>query len=333
MLVVGHRVHAVEGMRHVDESALLADRRDRLGHAHPARDLLLDEQADHLALLGRLDLLADDHLHAVAGRLRRAPRARPRSRCGRSRRSLRGRVRGRSRAAPRRGWRSPASGPCACAGPRRSAAAPASAPRSSVAVAARVAARGQLGVDRSSRSPRPRRRRRSGGSRRGSARSISSAVAAVLAMRASRRPKKLSTKRRASSVESSRSAEEWNEPTFSAREWRSAAFDVLGANGSCTWTKSSSTVPSSSSTVRATSIGSAAGRRRALGYDVEHLADGDHPRVPVVRAGQQRARVAARGAQRAARVAHALLRARGRDDQHAMAAPRELAGDARARGR
>ena len=56
--------------------------------------------------------------------------------------------------------------------------------------------------------------------------------------------------------------EEWNEPTFNAREWRRAAFDVLGANGSWTWTKSSSIVPSSSSIVRATSIGSADGRRR-----------------------------------------------------------------------
>ena len=28
-------------------------------------------------------------------------------------------------------------------------------------------------------------------------------------------------------------------PTLSAREWRSAALDALGANGSCTWTKSS----------------------------------------------------------------------------------------------
>ena len=35
-----------------------------------------------------------------------------------------------------------------------------------------------------------------------------------------------------------RSAGAWNVPTLSAREWRSATDDVLGANGSCTWTKS-----------------------------------------------------------------------------------------------
>ena len=79
-------------------------------------------------------------------------------------------------------------------------------------------------------------------------------------MRASSRPKNVVTKRRPSSVESSRSVGAWKEPTFSAREWRSAALAVLGANGSCTCTKSSSTVPSSSSIVRATSIGSAACR-------------------------------------------------------------------------
>ena len=56
-------------MRDVDEPALAADLGDRLLQAHPARDLLLDEEADHLALVGGLDLLADDHLHAVLGGL------------------------------------------------------------------------------------------------------------------------------------------------------------------------------------------------------------------------------------------------------------------------
>ena len=64
------------------------------------------------------------------------------------------------------------------------------------------------------------------------------------------------------------------------------------------------------------------------GYDVEHLADGEDPRLAFVGAGEQRTRVAARGAQRAARVAHPLLRARGGYDQDAMAAPGELARDA-----
>ena len=74
-------------------------------------------------------------------------------------------------------------------------------------------------------------------------------------MRASRRPKNSSTKRRATWVESTRSVGAWKEPTLSAREWRSATDDVLGANGSCTWTKSSGAKPSTSSTVRPTSTG------------------------------------------------------------------------------
>ena len=69
VLVVGHGVHAVERVRHVDEPALALDLGDRLLEAHPARDLLLDEEADHLALRRGLDLLGDDHLDAVLLRL------------------------------------------------------------------------------------------------------------------------------------------------------------------------------------------------------------------------------------------------------------------------
>ena len=69
VLVVGHGVQAVERVRHVDEAALGADRRDRLVERHPARDLLLDEEADHLALVGGLDLLRHDHLDPELGRL------------------------------------------------------------------------------------------------------------------------------------------------------------------------------------------------------------------------------------------------------------------------
>src|SRR3954462_521931 len=75
VLVVGDRVHAVERVRDVDEPALAADLRDRLLERHPARDLVLDEEADHLALVGGLDLLGDDHLDAV-GALARGERAR-----------------------------------------------------------------------------------------------------------------------------------------------------------------------------------------------------------------------------------------------------------------
>jgi hypothetical protein len=58
-------VHAVERMRHVDDAPLPLDLGDRLGEGQAARDALLEEQADDLAL-GGLDLFADDHPHAVA---------------------------------------------------------------------------------------------------------------------------------------------------------------------------------------------------------------------------------------------------------------------------
>ena len=69
-------------------------------------------------------------------------------------------------------------------------------------------------------------------------------------MRASSRPKNSSTKRRATWVESTRSVGAWKEPTLSAREWRSATDAALGANGSCTCTKSSGASESTSSIVR-----------------------------------------------------------------------------------
>ena len=69
VLVVGDGVQPVERVRHVDEPALALDLGDRLLERHPARDLLLDEEADDLALVGGLDLLADDHLDAVLGGL------------------------------------------------------------------------------------------------------------------------------------------------------------------------------------------------------------------------------------------------------------------------
>ena len=62
MLVVGHGVHAVEGVGHVHEAALTLDLGDRLREREPAGDLLGDEEADDLALSGGLDLLADDDL-------------------------------------------------------------------------------------------------------------------------------------------------------------------------------------------------------------------------------------------------------------------------------
>ena len=100
---------------------------------------------------GGLDLLADDDLHAVLGRLGlRVERAR-RSRCGRSPRSRRGPGRGRWRAAPRPAWRSRGCGRCACAGRRRCCGGP--QPRGDLRVAlGGVAPGGQLGVEASSSS-------------------------------------------------------------------------------------------------------------------------------------------------------------------------------------
>ena len=100
---------------------------------------------------------------------------------------------------------------------------------------------------RSRRSPRAGRSTRSapGGITSyspGKWRQTRSRVARKLAVRASSRPKKSSTNRRATWVESTRSVAAWKVPTFSAREWRSAADDALGANGSCTCTKSNGAV-------------------------------------------------------------------------------------------
>jgi hypothetical protein len=91
----------------------------------------------------------------------------------------------------------------------------------------------------------------------GKKRSISSCVALNDAVRASRRPKNSSTKRRATWVERTRSVGAWNEPTLSARLCRSATDDALGANGSWTCTKSSGAIVRTSSIVRATSTGGA----------------------------------------------------------------------------
>ncbi len=91
-------------------------------------------------------------------------------------------------------------------------------------------------------------------------------MAAKLAIRPSSRPNRSSTRRRATCVESTRSVAAWNVPTLSACEWRRAADDALGANGSCTCTKSNGARPSRSSIVRETSSGSdTAAPRRAGG--------------------------------------------------------------------
>ncbi len=82
------------------------------------------------------------------------------------------------------------------------------------------------------------------------------------ASRASMRPKKVSTNRRATWVDSTRSTGRWKVATLSAREWRSAVDDALGAHGSCTWTTSNGAVSSSSSIVRDRSTGTLGMARR-----------------------------------------------------------------------
>ena len=49
-------------MGNVHEPALAPDLGDRLVHRQASGDLQLEEEPDHLALLGGLDLLGDDHL-------------------------------------------------------------------------------------------------------------------------------------------------------------------------------------------------------------------------------------------------------------------------------
>ena len=108
VLVVGHRVHAVERVRHVDERRPGADLGDRLAASVSPRGIFSSMNRPITSpWLAGLDLLADDHLDAVASRPpARAPRARRRSRCGRSPRSRRGPARAPSRAAPRPASRS-----------------------------------------------------------------------------------------------------------------------------------------------------------------------------------------------------------------------------------
>ena len=54
-------MHAVERVRDVDDALLLADRGQRVGERHTPRDLLAEEQPDHLTVAVGLDLLARDH--------------------------------------------------------------------------------------------------------------------------------------------------------------------------------------------------------------------------------------------------------------------------------
>ncbi len=107
---------------------------------------------------------------------------------------------------------------------------------------------------------------------------------------------------------------------MSAREWRRATEATLGANGSCTWTKSSvrggqHVLDGARDVDRRRRAGAAAERQR--------LADGQHahPAVGV----EEQLGLLARGADQPARLADALGRARRREHDHAVAAGGELA--------
>ena len=132
---------------------------------------------------------------------------------------------------------------------------------------------------------------------------------------------------RATCVDSTRSVGLWNVPTFSAREWRSAALEVDGANGSCTRQTSSGRIVSRSSIVRDTSTGSAGTRRPEPGRSGSASPTAS-TRGGAAGLGQQRVRIVDRGPQRLARLADRVVRARGRDDDDPVPAAGELDGHA-----
>ncbi len=94
----------------------------------------------------------------------------------------------------------------------------------------------------------------------GKKRVISSRVASPETVRASSRPRKISTSGLATWVERIRSVGSWKLPMLSARECRRAPEAALGANGSWTWTMSKGTELSSCSSVPETSSGNGAAR-------------------------------------------------------------------------
>ena len=154
----------------------------------------------------------------------------------------------------------------------------------------------------------------------------------VAAVRASSRPKKISTRGRATCVESTRSVGSWKVPTFSEREWRSAVDAVLGANGSWTWTMSRSAAPSSGSSGAADVERHRCGAGPRPARQRDALADGEHRRAVAAGPGhpgrvEEPVRAVLGGADHLARVADGRARLRRRRDQHAVAALGLLARD------
>ncbi len=111
---------------------------------------------------------------------------------------------------------------------------------------------------------------------------------------------------------------------MSARLCRRATLPALGAHGSCTCTKSSGATDSTSSIVRAMSIGGA-GAIPLRPAGEQQLADAQHahPAVGV----EQQLRLLARGADQLARLAHERGLARGGEQQDAVTALGEFARD------
>ena len=207
-------------------------------------------------------------------------------------------------------------------------AAPVERPRAAAAARAGTAAARRAPPGRRRRCAAARRRGALGrsapgritGSRRGRRAASGRAVASKDARRASRRPKNSSTKRRATCVESTRSAGKWKVPTLSARQWRSATEEALGANGSCTWTKSSGAASAASSIVREMSSGGAGTRRAAAPASGSSSPTAEHAHLAV--GAEQLARADA-----PARLAHERGSARRREHHHAVPARRRARRD------
>ena len=135
----------------------------------------------------------------------------------------------------------------------------------------------------------------------------------------------------------SRSVGSWKLPTLSAREWRSAAEEALGANGSCTWTMSKGSELSSISSVPETSSGKRSGARLRPARHRDALADADDRGAggaavaadPLALPGgpEERAHVVAGPLDRLARLAHGAQALDRRRDDDAVAALAQLAGD------
>ena len=145
-------------------------------------------------------------------------------------------------------------------------------------------------------------------------------------MRASSRPKKISTSGRATWVESTRSLGSWKLPTLSDCEWRSAVEATLGANGSCTWTMSN--VDAAEQALEGApdverhrrAARPRAGRQRQPGADREHRRPAVAGALAAPAALEQGAGPLERAVDQPPRLADGAARLRRRRDDDAVAA-------------